>query len=234
MFIQANQAVLFDPSGEGSQHSRASDRSFQPRLKGVALSGLFSPHGHSVHQLKCCVPSARESTFLRSLRSTPVTEFHCYYGRSDSCSAGSLTAVRLNTSLSFSEQVSLINAQSLPDHSVSKHPTCHSRRFNTLPLSAAITRSRRFRLRHWLVGSPFTSGRIEFVILRTDRSPPAASHPASRTDAVAVGYRPESVYLKRTFTSLTLRALRRTSPAVHGWVAATKHPSPIHRASFLA
>jgi len=123
----------------------------------------------------------------------------------------------MNTSLLFSEQVSLINAQSLPDHSVSKHPTCHSRRFNTLPLSATITRSRRFRLRHWLAGSPSTSGRIEFVILRTDRSPPAAPHPASRTDAVAVGYRPESVYLKRTFTSLSLRALRRTSPAVHGW-----------------
>jgi len=138
----------------------------------------------------------------------------------------------MNTSLLFSEQVSLINAQSLPDHSVSKHPTWHSRRFNTLPLSAAITRSRRFRLRHWLVGSPLTSGRIEFVILRTDRSPPAASHPASRTDAVAVGYRPESVYLKRTFTSLTLRALRRTSPAVHGWEGETTHQSPIHRASF--
>ena len=152
--------------------------------------------------------------FPASLCSTGVTRLPRYYGRSDSCSAGSLAAVRLNSSLSFSEQVSLINAQSLPDHSVSNHPTWHSRRFNTLPLSAAITRSRRFRLRHWLAGSPFTSGRIEFVILRTDRSPPAASHPASRTDAVAVGYRPESVYLKRTFTSLTLRALRRTSPAV--------------------
>ena len=211
MFIQAKQSVPFEPSCEGGQHSRPSGRSFQPRFEAVAFSGLFSPRGHSVHQLKRCVPFARESTFLRSLRSTPITEFHRYYGRSDSCSAGSLATLRLNSSLSFSEQVSLIYAQGLPDHSVSKHPTWHSRRFNTLPLSAAITRSRRFRLRHWLVGSPLTSGRIEFVILRTDRSPPAASHPASRTDAVAVGYRPESVYLKRTFTSLTLRALRRTS-----------------------
>jgi hypothetical protein len=214
MFIQANQSVPFDPSCEGGQHSRPSGRSFKPRFEGVAFSGLFSPRGHSVHQLKCCVPLARESTFLRSLRSTPVTEFRSYYGRSDSCSAGSSASLRMNTSLSFSEQVSLINAQSLPDHSVSNHPTWHSRRFNTLPLSATITRSRRFRLRHWLVGSPSASGRIEFVILRTDRSPPAAPHPASRTDAVAVGYRPESVYLKRTFTSLTLRALRRTSPAL--------------------
>jgi len=54
------------------------------------------------------------------------------------------------------------------------------------------------------------SGRIAFVILRTDRSPPAAPHPASRTDAVAVGYRPESVYLKRTLTSPIKHAFRRT------------------------
>ena len=36
------------------------------------------------------------------------------------------------------------------------------------------------RLRHWLAGSPDTSGRIEFVILRTGLSPPVAPHPASR------------------------------------------------------
>src|SRR5205814_3413312 len=34
-----------------------------------------------------------------------------------------------------------------------------------------------------------------------------------RCVAVAFGYRPESVYLERTFTSLTTRAFRRTSPA---------------------
>src|SRR6266704_6273839 len=33
-----------------------------------------------------------------------------------------------------------------------------------------------------------------------------------RGDAVAVGYRPESVCLKRTFTSPTTRAFRRTQP----------------------
>jgi len=60
------------------------------------------------------------------------------------------------------------------------------------------------------------SGRIAFVILRTDRSPPAAPHPASRTDAVAVGYRPERAYLKRTSTSLTKCAFRRTIPASAG------------------
>ena len=54
------------------------------------------------------------------------------------------------------------------------------------------------------------SDRIAFVILRTDRSPPAAPRPVSRTDAVTVSYRPERACLKRTSTSLTKCAFRRT------------------------
>jgi hypothetical protein len=80
---------------------------------------------------------------------------------------------------SFSEQVSLIHASSLLDHSISKHLMPHCRRFLTLPLSATVFRFRS-RLRHWLAGSPIAPGRIEFVILRTGRSPPAAPHLASR------------------------------------------------------
>jgi len=83
------------------------------------------------------------------------------------------------------------------------------------------------------------SGRIAFVILRTDRSPPAAPHPASRTDAVAVGYRPERAYLKRTSTSLTKCAFRRTIPAFAGIIPAfagmtnqaVGSTSPSHRRS---
>ena len=210
MLLQAQHLVSFDPSCESGQHSWSLDRSFQPRLR-VAFSGWFSPRGHSIRRLRCRVPVAHKSTFLRTLRSTPVTEFQRYYGRSDSCAAGSSRQLPMSLVCHVPTQVSLIHAQSLHDHSVSKHPTWHSHRFHTLPLSATAFRFRRSRLRHWLAGSPHTSGRIEFVILRTDRSPPAAPHPASRTDAVAVGYRPESVYLERTFTSLTLRAFRRTS-----------------------
>ena len=65
-------------------------------------------------------------------------------------------------------------------------PPPHTQR----PAVAALTRypsARRLpriwagsRLHHWLAGSPGSSGRIEFVILRTGRSPPAAPHPASR------------------------------------------------------
>ena len=123
--------------------------------------------------------SARfESTFLRSLRSTPVTELHRYYGRSDSCSFRLFGTWSMNSG-SFNEQVSLIHASRLPDHSVSKHQGSRSYRFYTLPHSARAFRFRS-RVRHWLAGSPTAPGRIEFVILRTGRSPPAAPHLASR------------------------------------------------------
>jgi hypothetical protein len=80
---------------------------------------------------------------------------------------------------SFSTQVSLIHASSLSDHSVSNHLMHPCRRFRTLPLSPTASRFQ-FRLRHRYAGSPITPGRIEFVNLRTGRSPPAALHLTSR------------------------------------------------------
>ena len=67
------------------------------------------------------------------------------------------------------------------------------------------------RLRHRMAGSPDTPGRNGFVILRTGRSPPVASHAASwRLQLqLATGC---SVDLKRTCTSLTICAHRRTIP----------------------
>jgi hypothetical protein len=76
------------------------------------------------------------------------------------------------------EQVSLIHASDLPDHSVSNHLMHRCRRCRTLPFSATASRFRS-RLRRCSAGSPITPGRIEFVILRTGRSPPAASYHAS-------------------------------------------------------
>src|SRR5215210_7522931 len=102
-----------------------------------------------------------------------------------------------------SRQVSLIHARNLLDHSAANHPALLSHRFITLPLGVTDFRSlsERSGLRPSLAGSPQTPSRIAFVILRTDRSPPVATHLALG-DAVTVGYRPESVCLKRTFTSL--------------------------------
>jgi len=139
-------------------------------------ASLLSPIGHS--HWHCRHRSAQfESTFLRPLRSISVTRFHSYYGRSDSCSLRFFGTWSMNSG-SFSEQVSLIHASGLPDHSVSKHLTPRCRRFYTLPLSSTAFRFRS-RLRHCLAGSSFAPGRIEFVILRTGRSPPAALHHAS-------------------------------------------------------
>ena len=77
-------------------------------------------------------------------------------------------------------QVSLLNVRGLPDHSVTNHLTPSRHRFNTLPFSVGGLPLSGPRLRHWLAGSPQTSGRIVFVILRTGRSPPVALHLASR------------------------------------------------------
>jgi hypothetical protein len=81
-------------------------------------------------------------------------------------------------SIASNEQVSLIHASSLLNHSVSNHPAWSCHRFCTLPLSSTGLRFRS-RLRLSLVDSPLMLSRIEFVILRTDRSPPAALHHAS-------------------------------------------------------
>ena len=107
-------------------------------------------------------------------------------------------------------QVSLIHVSDLPIPPSPTTPQALDTDLPRYPSSRRVSCLRRSRLHLFPAGSPTLTGRIEFVILRMDRSPPAAPHPASRTDAVAVGYRPESVYLKRTFTSPVKHAFRRT------------------------
>src|SRR5207253_1123144 len=124
----------------------------------------------------------------------------------------------MNTLLPDS-QVSLIHARGLPDHSVSKHlaPTivALSRYPSALPLPVF-----RVRFRHRAVGSSGLPGRIEFVILRTGRSPPAASHPASwRRSCIQLqaGERmpEEDLHLS------DLACSQAHSPGVHAWVHGT-------------
>ena len=140
-------------------------------------TGLAKRH---LRQWEICSCPSDPSTSLRSLRSIPITGLPRYYGRSDSCSAGSSVPYRQREHRLCSEQVSLLHASEL---SIPPSPTTHQ------PLVVALTRypsarrvSRRIgsRLHHCLAGSPALAGRIEFVILRMDRSPPAAPHPAPR------------------------------------------------------
>ena len=166
MLRQAQHSVSFDPSDEGGQHSWSPGRGFQLHLR-LVFSGLFSPRGHSIRRLRCCVLVAHESTFLRSLRSTPITELHRYYGRSDSCSAGSSRQMPMSLVCHAPRQVSLIHARGLCDHSASTHPTPSGCRFVTLPFSATgfrhptgrrsgraplgcrlVTHARPYRVRH--------------------------------------------------------------------------------------
>jgi hypothetical protein len=161
---------------EYSMHFNEHQHPFSPeRPVNRRRSSLLSPFRHS--HWDCRHRSAlSESTFLRSLRSISVTRLHRYYGRSDSCCPALRDLVhelRL-----FPQQVSLIHASDLPDHSVSKHLMPRRCRFITLPLSATAFPCGS-RLRHFLAGSSIAPGRIEFVILRTGRSPPAALHHTS-------------------------------------------------------
>ena len=159
--------------------------------------------------LRFCPDRRHASTSLPPLAPSPLRDF--------TATMEALTPVRpalrpLHEHRLFGEQVSLIHASDPP---IIPPPT-------TLGLPPSLSHPTPQRVGLLTGVSPGfatesqarqLSGRIAFVILRTDRSPPAAPHPASRTDAVAVGYRPERAYLKRTSTSLTKCAFRRTSAA---------------------
>src|SRR5216117_2604417 len=122
-------------------------------------------------------PRLPASTSLRSLRSRPVTALHRYYGRSDSCPPGSSALLCMNTGSRYG-QVSLIHALDLP---IPPSPTTPSPSVSLLHATPQLTEYpvSGSRLHHLPAGSPDLVSRIEFVILRMDRSPPAASHPAS-------------------------------------------------------
>ncbi len=161
--------------------------------------------------LSFCLDHRYASTFLPPLAPSPLRDF--------TATMEALTPVRpalrsLHEHRLFGEQVSLIHASGPP---IIPPPTTLG-----LPPSLSHPTPQRVGL-PTRVGPGFAtesqarqlSGRIAFVILRTDRSPPGLPTPP-HGDAVAVGYRPERAYLKRTSTSLTKCALRRTIPAFAG------------------
>jgi len=85
----------------------------------------------------------------------------------------------MNTSSCYG-QGSLIHALDLPvppSPTTSQSPNVAFARY---PSARRVSRFFGSRFRLSLAGSPNQTGRIEFVILRMDRSPPAAPHPASR------------------------------------------------------
>ena len=129
-------------------------------LHSQSNSSLLSRYRHSRwwNSHHSSVPT---STFLRSLRSRPVTTLLRYYGRSDSCPA-----------LIPTGQVSLIHVTWSSDPSVSNHPCAPHGRFRTLPLNSVdlplpglgftiiwqARRSHRPNRVSYRTDGPFTSG----------------------------------------------------------------------------
>jgi len=131
-------------------------------------------------QLVFCSMSCNPSTSLRSLRSIPITELHRYYGRSDSCSGGSSVPYWQHEHRLCPKQGSLLHAPELPipPSPTTDHPSDIA--FARYPSACRTSRSLGSGLHLSLAGSSFMTGRIEFVFLRMDRSPPAAPHPVSQ------------------------------------------------------
>src|SRR3990167_8894318 len=93
-------------------------------------------------------------------------------------------------------------------------PIAPYHRFSTLPLSLIGFLLSFFSSKVW--ASPFpsrltvTTGRIEFVVLRTSFSPPVAPHHTSQCRSYVRLQVWKAFYLKGTFTPLALRTFRRT------------------------
>ena len=182
-------------------------------LASVVPAGLA--HRHCRRYLRRSLHSS--STFLRSLRSRPVTALRRYYGRSDSCSCrGSVRGQFPGASPRLlREQVSLIHAFGLPTlpspttcgRFVSPRHVTYRRIGPRLHPPTGSSPNGNSGLRHYLAGSPHHTGRIEFVILRTGRSTPVAPHHASRRD-LALQRDRSYVRLQATLTRRGLSPLR--------------------------
>jgi hypothetical protein len=134
-------------------------------------------------------PGGAASTFLRPFAPGPLRPFFATVGaltpaRSVQAVLGLFPAA---TRSAPHEQVSLIHALGLPTipspttcgcSASPRHVPC--RRVEPRPHPHGVTPNGNSGLRLSLAGSSHPTGRIEFVSLRTGRSPPAAPHPVSR------------------------------------------------------
>ena len=135
--------------------------------------------GHS-RRLGFDLPFRYSSTFLRPFAPSPLRDF--------TATMDALTpagpALRFSTSnmntVSVPRQVSLIHVSDLPIPPSPNTPQALDADFSRYPSSRRVSHSRGSRLHLRYAGSPTLTGRIEFLIVRMDRSPPVAPHPVSR------------------------------------------------------
>ena len=210
-----------EPPGVDCRQSRQHGR---PTVNSVLHRTLTETYPTCVafrhsRRLGYCPRSNHPSTSLRSLRSIPITGLLRYCGRSDSCPTGSSVALWQHELRLCLGQVSLLHAPELP-----VPPSPNTRQsldvaFARYPSAHRVSRRIGPRLHHQLAGSPALAGRIEFVNLRMDRSPPAASHPASRRRScirLQAGERMPEGDFHPSVQYYTLCARRRTSSALQG------------------
>ena len=135
-------------------------------------------HRHS-RWWKLCPVRRYPSPSLRPFAPSPLRDF--------SATMDALTPVGpalrpptgcMNT-VSADQQVSLIHVSDLPIPLSPNTPQALDADFPRYPSSRRVSHSRGSRLHHCYAGSPTLTGRIEFLIVRMDRSPPVAPHPAS-------------------------------------------------------
>ena len=186
----------FDSVFQSRQHPLCPHRRFRPNI-----SCWLSRRRHYRRSLfrRLCHYG---SIFLRVLRSKSITTLPRYYSRSDSCPSAPLRAS------SLTGQVSLIHVPSLPIAPSPHTPRNPAAAFSRYPSARRVFlsdsgftfRGQAHRCRQAESSSSSYGSIVHFALL------PTSAH----TDAVMLRYRPESVYLERTFTSLSWPAFRRT------------------------
>ena len=120
------------------------------------------------------------STFLRPFAPSPLRNFVAPMDALTPVGSALRSSTSNMNSVSVRRQVSLIHVSDLPIPLSPNTPQAPDADFSRYPSSRRISHSRGSRLHLRYAGSPTLTGRIEFLIVRMDRSPPVASHPASR------------------------------------------------------
>ena len=120
------------------------------------------------------------STFLCPFAPSPLRDFPATMDALTPVGPALRPRTGCMNTVSADQQVSLIHVSDLPTPPSPNTPQALDTDFPRYPSSRRVSHSRGSRLHLRYAGSPTLTGRIEFVILRMDRSPPVAPHPASR------------------------------------------------------
>jgi hypothetical protein len=169
------------PHREVRQQSGYLRRQYEPRHVCAARSGALSSYARYEQSVRGIVRrlACPDSTFLHPFAPPALPGFDA--------TMGALTpARRLFVSLSGTMNSAWTRAglsascAGPSDHSASNHPLGPPIALTRYPSAWETVGSHRFGLRHLLAGSPHKQAESSSLALRTGRSPPVASHPASR------------------------------------------------------